>query len=230
MEVLETAHHVTQRGNARREVFETDSDRLVYLSLLRHHARQAKLGILGYCLMPNHVHLIAIPHREDALRTALRGAHGRYAAYLNARQARSGHVWQGRYYSCPMDEAHLWTALRYAERNPVRAGIVRDPLDFAWSTARLHAGAGSDGFVELDDFQARWTSPEWCEFLAATAGEREAEALRRSTFRGRPLGSPDFIAGLEQALERPLLPRKGGRPKRAPTAVPELADWLPAVG
>ena len=90
-------------------VFETDNDRLVYLGLLQQHARLQRLAILGYCLMPNHVHLIVVPQREGSLRTALRNAHGRYAAYLNARQATSGHVWQGRYYSCPMDDDHLWT-------------------------------------------------------------------------------------------------------------------------
>ena len=227
--MLETPHHVTQRGNARREVFETDSDRLVYLSLLRQQAELQKLGILGYCLMPNHVHLIVVPHREDALRTALRNAHGRYAAYLNARQASSGHVWQGRYYSCPMDEAHLWSALRYAERNPVRAGMVSDPLIYPWSSARVHAGGGGDGLIEIAEWAARWTSAEWCEFLQATCAERENEAIRRSTHSGRPLGTEPFIEQLELALARPLKPRKRGRPAKKPVDR-EFAEASLAVG
>jgi putative transposase len=211
---LDTPHHVTQRGNGRRVVFETDNDRMVYLGLLQQHARLRRLAILGYCLMPNHVHLIVVPQREDSLRTALRNAHGRYAAYLNTRQATSGHVWQGRYYSCPMDDAHLWSALRYTERNPVRAGMVRDAAEFPWSSARLHAGGGWDGMIDLGPWSERWTLDEWREFLAATEFERESEALRRSTHSGRPLGSPRFVERLETALGRPLAARPGGRPKK----------------
>jgi putative transposase len=212
--VLETAHHVTQRGNGRRVIFETDSDRLVYLGLLQQYTKQQRLAILGYCLMPNHVHLITVPEREGSLRNTLRNVHGRYAAYLNVRQASSGHVWQGRYYSCPMDDDHLWTALRYVERNPVRAGMVREAADFAWSSARSHMGGGWDGMIDLTPWSERWTLDEWREFLSATEFERESEALRRSTHCGRPLGSPQFVERLEANLARPLLARRGGRPKK----------------
>jgi putative transposase len=211
---LDTPHHVTQRGNGRRVVFETDNDRMVYLGLLQQHARLRRLAILGYCLMPNHVHLIVVPQREDSLRTALRNAHGRYAAYLNTRQATSGHVWQGRYYSCPMGDAHLWSALRYTERNPVRAGMVRDATEFPWSSARIHAGGGWDGMIDLGPWSEHWTVDEWREFLTATELERESEALRRSTHSGRPLGSARFVQCLETALARPLAARPGGRPKK----------------
>ena len=183
--MLDTPHHVTQRGNGRRVIFETDNDRLVYLGLLQQHAKQQRLAILGYCLMPNHVHLIAVPESEGSLRRTLRNIHGRYAAYLNIRQASSGHVWQGRYYSCPMDDDHLWTALRYIERNPVRAGMVRDATDFPWSSARVHLGGGRDGLIDLAPWSERWTLDEWSEFLSATELEPESEALRRSTHSGR---------------------------------------------
>jgi putative transposase len=223
--VLETPHHVTQRGNGRRVVFETDNDRLVYLGLLQQHAKLQRLAILGYCLMPNHVHVIAVPGREGAMRTALRNAHGRYAAYLNARHATSGHVWQGRYYSCPMDDDHLWTALRYIERNPVRAGMVRDAAEFPWSSARIHVGGGWDGLIDVAPWSARWTLDEWGEFLAATEFERESDAIRRSTHSGRPLGSAHFVERLELELVRPLAARQGGRPKKR-EALRELAESL----
>jgi putative transposase len=227
--VLETPHHVTQRGNRRRVIFETDNDRLVYLGLLQQYAKQQRLAILGYCLMPNHVHLIAVPDREGSMRRALRNAHGRYAAYLNARQASSGHVWQGRYYSCPMDDDRLWTALRYVERNPVRAGMVRDAADFPWSSARSHLGGGWDGWIDLTPWSERWTLEEWRAFLAATEFERESEAIRRSTHSGRPLGSARFVERLETALARPLLARRGGRPKKK-SASREVAErFLAAI-
>lgn len=85
-------HHVTQRGNARRPVFETDTDRLIYLALLNTYSPLHQLDVLGYCLMSNHVHLVASPRRPDSLAQTLRHTHGRYAAYWNARQGASGHV------------------------------------------------------------------------------------------------------------------------------------------
>jgi len=109
--VVDVPHHVTQRGNARQVILGHDADRITYLGLLRQYSELHGLALLGYCLMSNHVHLIAIPHTADGLAQALKQAHGRYAAYWNARQWSSGHVWQGRFYSCPLDDSHLWEAM-----------------------------------------------------------------------------------------------------------------------
>jgi putative transposase len=120
-------HHLTQRGNARQYILDRDEDRAVYLKLLRENIETYKVSLLGYCLMSNHVHLIVVPTEPDGLALAFRNAHGRYAAYWNAIRGASGHAWQGRFYSCSLDEAHLWAALRYTELNPVRAGLVSEP-------------------------------------------------------------------------------------------------------
>ena len=218
-----TAHHITQRGNARRAVFETDSDRLAYLSLIAEFSRISKLSILGYCLMPNHVHLVGVPERPDSMPSALRYANGRYAAYLNARQGATGHVWQGRYYSCPMDEIHLWEALRYVELNPVRAGMVDRAEDYPWSSARLHCeGPPRDGFIDLAAWHGRWTPYGWQVFLAnADAAPNRCAEIRHSTHTGRPLGSPEFVRGLEHSLERILVPRKAGRPRQVAAEIAE---------
>ena len=112
-------HHVIQRGNARQYILDANADRKVYLDLLRQSVEYHGLALVGYCLMWNSVHLIAIPGKVDAMGHALKDIHGRYAAYWNAVHHSSGHVWQGRFYSCPLDESHLWKALRYAELNPV---------------------------------------------------------------------------------------------------------------
>ena len=122
--VRDVTHHITQRANGRRYILATDEDRQVYLDLLRHYTEQYELDVHGYCLMSNHVHLVAIPKRLDSLALAMKYTQGRYALYWNIRQTSSGHAWQGRPYSCPLDERHLWEALRYAELNPVRAGMV----------------------------------------------------------------------------------------------------------
>src|SRR5690349_4761542 len=91
--IVDVAHHVTQRGNARQVILSSDADRVTYLELLREYSQLYDLSLLGYCLMSNHVHLIVVPHNAEALSRSLKQAHGRYAAYWNARQSSTGHVW-----------------------------------------------------------------------------------------------------------------------------------------
>ena len=117
-------HHITQRGNPRRFILQDEADRKVYLDLLRQSTELHGVALIGYCLMSNHVHLVAVPRKADVLARALKETHGRFASYWNALHHSTGHVWQGRYYSCPLDEPHLWEALRYTELNPVRASLV----------------------------------------------------------------------------------------------------------
>jgi putative transposase len=121
---VDVPHHLTQRGNGRRFILDCDADRATYLSLLRENIELYRVSLVGYCLMSNHVHLIVVPSTADGLAQALKQTHGRYASYWNTVHRSSGHVWQGRYYSCPLDEPHLWEALRYTELNPWRARLV----------------------------------------------------------------------------------------------------------
>ncbi|HEY2392330.1 MAG TPA: transposase [Candidatus Angelobacter sp.] len=101
---VDVPHHVTQRGNARQSILTSDGDRMVYLELLRNAVQFNSVSLLGYCLMSNHVHRVMVPHQADSLANALKQTHGRYATYWNASQGKSGHVWQGRFYSCPLDQ------------------------------------------------------------------------------------------------------------------------------
>jgi putative transposase len=213
--IADIPHHVTQRGNARQVIFTSDADRLTYLELLREYSQLYGLSLLGYCLMSNHVHLIAIPHTTDALSHSLRQAHGRYAAYWNARQSSTGHVWQGRFYSCPLDESHLWAALRYTELNPVRAGMTESAQLWRWSSAAAHCVEQEpDAMLAMQPWRKRWTPTEWRDFLSCEESADDLRALRHSTHTGRPLGRPEFVAALEQATSRSLAPQKGGRPKK----------------
>ena len=214
--VVDVPHHVTQRGNARQVILATDTDRLTYMALLREYAQLYGLSLLGYCLMSNHVHLIAVPHSEAALSHSLRQAHGRYAAYWNGRQSSSGHVWQGRFYSCPLDEKHLWQALRYVELNPVRAGIVEKAEGWPWSSAAAHCGfANPHSILEMTCWSQRWSACEWRSFLAEAESPIEIAALRQFTHTGRPLGTREFVSALEASILRPLAARKRGRPNKA---------------
>ncbi len=211
---VDTPHHITQRGNAHRFVLDSDPDRLVYLELLVRFSRLYRLSIVGYCLMSNHVHLIAVPHRPHSLACTLRHTQGRYAAYLNTRQATDGHAWQGRYYSCPLDTPHLWAALRYTELNPVRANLVLQPHQYRWSSAAAHCGGDWPAYLDAAPWAEVWKPSTWREYLYADGVETDAEAIRASTHTGRPLGGPEFVKGLERALGRQLAPQKGGRPAK----------------
>ena len=214
--VVDVPHHVTQRGNARQVIFNQDADRVTYLELLRQYSELYGLSLLGYCLMSNHVHLITVPRSASAMAHTLKHTHGRYAAYWNARQCSSGHVWQGRFYSCTLDDTHLWQALRYTELNPVRAGMVAAPEQWNWSSAAAHCGQCSQNpMLDLERWRRRWTAAHWREYLSAGASAAEIASLRRCTYTGRPLGTTDFVAELERSTLRLLAPRKGGRPRKA---------------
>ena len=146
-------HHITQRGNNCQDVFLLDADRYQDVGLLAEHSRQCGLQILGYCLMTNHVHLVAIPSRSDSLANTLRRTHSHYAQSFNQRYGRSGHLWQNRFFSCGLDRDHLVTTLAYVDLNPVRAGMVGSaqglPLVERAGTRRGEGPARADRFLAL---------------------------------------------------------------------------------
>lgn len=219
-------HHITQRGNYRQDVFRTDSDRITYLGLISEYCKPACLRLIGYCLMTNHVHLIAVPEREDSLARGLGQAHCRYAHCVNARRRSTGHLWQNRFYSTVMDEAHLLSAMRYVERNPVRAGMVVDAVEYRWSSAIAHlTGLDVTGSLDLPYWAARVSRQEWRGELGMTEEPDELAAIRTQTATGRPLGSKDFVAALGRKMRRVLEPRAIGRPrKRAQTDTPKAVQ------
>ncbi len=206
-------HHVTQRGNRRQEVFFRDADYREYLRLLAEHAGAAGTAVWAYCLMPNHVHLILVPGDERGLAGAVQEAHRRYTRYINSAKDWKGYLWQGRFASAPMDEAHLLAAARYVELNPVRAGLVRRAKDWRWSSARAHLAGRDDELVTVAPLLERMT--DWRAFLAQGLDEAEAEALRRGERTGRPIGSTAFVEQLEHQTGRTLQRRKPG-PKPTP--------------
>ena len=216
------AHHVTQRGNNRGAVFHSSEDRRCYLDLLGRHASHHGARILGYCLMTNHVHLIAVPEREDSLARALGCAHSEYALALNRAQSRSGHVWQNRFFSCVLDESHMLRALRYVELNPVRAGLAAEPWDWPWSSARAHIlDRVLDSVLDCrwTEYSGRWDHAEWREILAAGISGGECDLVRRATHTGEPLGSREFVDGLERNAGRRLRVLARGRPRKKPDAI-----------
>ena len=172
--------HVTQRGNRRQDVFFETSDRLLYLRKLREHSTRHGLDILGFCLMTNHVHLVAVRQRPDSLAKTLARTHYEYARWVNLRRGWAGHLWQNRYYSCPLDGAHLWEALRYVELNPVRAGLVGRAAEWRWSSAQAHLGRGDPaGLVDLELWREQYSPERWNGVLdSGIAGEVLSARIR----------------------------------------------------
>jgi putative transposase len=209
-------HHVTQRGNGRRLLLNCDADRRIYFDLLQQNLRLHEVLLIGYCLMSSHVHLIVVPGDVEGLALSMKHTHGRYASYWNVVHNSSGHAWQGRYYSCPLDRQHLWKALRYTELNPVRARLVSEATSWAWSSAATHCAVDpGETLLSTELWQAHWTSTTWRDYLAAGETETELASIRECTHTGRPLGTLEFVHALEEAMERRLIPQKGGRPAKA---------------
>lgn len=207
-------HHITQRGNRRARVFDHDEARQVYLRLVAQYARRCGVEVWAYCLMDNHVHWVVVPKTATALAQCFRSAHTRFSLAVNRARGETGHLWQNRFFSCPLDEAHLWAAVRYVERNPVRAGLVKRAEQYAWSSARAHCGQHSD-MVLAADFPPTGVVADWREWLR----EEDAvgsEAVRRNTYTGRPCGAVSFVERLEGVLKRTLQLQKVGRKRKRP--------------
>jgi putative transposase len=207
-------HHITQRGNHRLDIFIDDEDRAVYLRLLKRYREKHGLELLAYCLMTNHIHLVAVPKETHSLARALADTHMCYAQHMNRKYSKIGHLWQGRFFSCVLDENHALAAARYAERNPVRAGLVGCAWDYSWSSTREHLSLGGDGLVS-----ERWPSgdlrKQWRELLIEPGEKGEIDRVRRSTLSGIPAGEEDFLEKIESLVKRALKPKKVGRPRKS---------------
>ena len=205
-------HHVTQRGNGRARVFCADEERHRYLKLVQHFRLRYGLQMAAYCLMDKHVHWVVVPEREKALAETFRDAHANFADLVNCARQRPGHLFQGRFFSCPLGDEHFWTAVRYVERNPVRAGMVARAEDCAWSSAAAHCGFWEDPLLS-PGFPPTGVVSDWREWLATENGQ-QTQALRRQTLTGRPCGSLAFLLELEARIGRVLRPLKRGRRSR----------------
>jgi putative transposase len=201
-------HHVTARGNRREPVFFARGDQAFYRKLLAEQCARREVEVWAYCLMPNHVHLILTPADPAGLALAIGETHRRYTSFINARQGWTGHLFQSRFASVVMDEAHLIAAARYVAMNPVRAQLAARPQDWPWSSVRAHLAAADDGLVVTRPLLDR--IGDFAAFLAEPGERAAAEALRAAESTGRPLGDEPFIRRLEYALGRNLAKRRPG--------------------
>ena len=208
-------HHVTQRGNRRLPIFFSDEDRVAYLALIAEASEAHGTACLGWCLMDNHVHLILVPQTEDGLRATLAEAHRRYSRRINFREGWRGYLFQGRFASYPMDDAHLMAAVRYVENNPVAAKMVGRAEEWRWSSAASHVAGKRVKDDPLTDVAALGRHVRnWRAMLRvgleAMDDPATVAAIGARMRTGRPLASPEWIAEAEAAIDRKLGPQKRG--------------------
>ena len=205
-------HHITQRGNRRQDTFFKREDYQGYIGLMAEGCAYHGVEIWSYCLMRNHVHLIAVPKTGEALGLAIGEAHRRYSRHINNRQGWRGHLWQGRFASFPMDEQYLLTAARYVALNPVRAKMTKQAVDYQWSSARAHVAGQDDDLVRVAPLLDRVA--DWPGFLDAGKDDDAMEIMQQHERTGRPLGDAQFVESLESSLGRVLRRQRPG-PKGA---------------
>lgn len=189
------------------QTFFRKEDYEAYISLLGEWCKKFCVETWAYCLMPNHVHLMAVPETEDGLRRGIGEAHRRYSRLINFREGWRGHLWQGRFASFPVDENYLIVVARYIEMNPVRARLTRVPQSWRWSSAKAHLTGIDDELVRTAPLLA--LVEDWKSFLQEGTREEMAK-IRKHERTGRPLGDESFIEKLEVLLTRTLKRQKPG--------------------
>ena len=217
--VVGAPHHLTQRGNNRQPIFLADADRRAFLERLQQDCQACGVRLLGYCLMTNHVHLVAVPERADAFARTMRRTLSTYAQSFNRRYRRSGHLFESRYFSCALGANHLTSALLYVDCNPLRAGMVGEAGEYSWSSARAHVEGGGNPFVDWALWSDVRATGTWAEALRRGPGGRFERKLRAATYAGRPCGDEAFLAELERKTGRRLRPAKRGpKPRKSSAA------------
>ena len=219
-------HHIIQSGNDRQAIFRDPEDYRTFLGWLREAARQFKVAIHAYVLMPNHLHLLATPADATGLARMMQWVGRHYVPYFNAKYQRVGTLWQGRYRATVIDaEKYFLACSRYIELNPVRSGLADAPAEYPWSSCAHHIGAKQDPIIT--DHLIYWSlgntpfarEATYQEIMEQKPDAEEVNILTESALKGWALGSEKFKASLEKQAKRRVSPAKRGRPAKAKSAV-----------
>ena len=177
-------YHITQRGNFRLDVFDSDIDKDIYLSIFQQNCKKFNIKVYAWCLMDNHVHFIVEPSNEKGLAFLFKNTAMTYSKYYNSKHGVQGKRWQDRFYSIRLETDHLYEAIRYVELNPVRAGLVTSPILFKYSSA-------PDRFVDqptipLDSFEKYFIIDDWMKYLNEPIVEELVNHFKQNKSIGRP--------------------------------------------
>jgi putative transposase len=213
-------HHVVQRGNNRQAIFSGTSDYERLLELIHEHARKFGVAIHAYVLMSNHFHLLATPETAEGVPQLMQSLGRSYVRYFNAKQGRTGTLWEGRYRSTLIQaERHLLACMAYIDLNPVRAGLVAEPADYPWSSHHHHIGRRVDKLITPHPLYWELGNTPFAREAAYTELVRngvradQQQALTDATLKGWALGEADYVADLQRRTQRRLSRGRAGRPK-----------------
>lgn len=213
-------HHIVQRGNRNQTVFFSDSDRYMYALMLRNAAGEYGVSFLSWCLMDNHVHLIAIPEMEKSFASCFRKAHSQYSYYVNSQYSWRGHLWQCRFHSSPLGPSYLYNAIRYVEQNPVRAGMTLNPWDYRWSSAGFHTGHRKYDLLANNKPDVQIDIEDWQEYLSIDPETAQILKIRKAVKKNNPVGRYWFLKRMEKTHGISAVSRERGRPRKYPDQYP----------
>lgn len=224
-----TPLHLIQRGNNRQICFAADEDYRFYLGWLHEFANKTGCKVHAYVLMTNHVHLLLSADRGEAVGELMKSIGQRYVLHFNRTYSRTGTLWEGRFRSCLIQaQDYLLACLRYIELNPVRAGMVKHPAEYPWSSYRAHAqGEDNTLLTPHEVYLALGSSgpmrqAAYRELFHTALEPALVEQIRDASNGNFALGNARFAAETAAALGRRVTPGKPGRPRKAPE--PESGD------
>lgn len=211
--IPDTPHHITQRGNRGEKVFFQKDDFQTYLDILTEQTDRFQVSLLSYCLLPNQVHLIAVPEQEHLMARAIGEAHRRYSCIINERNDWRGHLFQDRFFSYAMDEQSTLRAARFIETLPVTAGIAPKPENYLWSSAKARIKVADNSIIK--PFKSFHAIHNWSDYLQRPMDPDELRKVQLHLQTGRPRGSDIFLDSIEERIGRTVRPQKRGRKPKA---------------
>lgn len=207
-------HHIMQRGNNQAPVFLDDEDRRRYLELIAEYSQQYSLDLWSYCLMDNHLHLLAVPQHERSLAKGIGLANQVYTQHFNRKYTQSGRVWQNRFFSCVVAPQHyLWAVVRFIVNNPLATGRCKKAEDYPWSSAKAHLLGIEDSLLSVSAWLDEQDVRGFRDFIKEQNSFID-DVIRRATSTGRPFGSDAFVSMLEEKLQVRIKARPVGRPRK----------------
>jgi putative transposase len=208
----DSIYHVINRGNGGQVVFQKDKDYEAFVNLMKEAKIRYAVKIFAYCLMPNHFHIVVMPHQSEDLSKWMQWLLTSHVRRFHKHYGTSGHIWQGRYKSFLIQkDSHLLTVLKYVEGNPLRAGLVNSANNWLWSS---HGESIHKGDHSLIDEVPVELPKEWSKFVNESIAEKELEKLRQSVSRQSPYGDSLWQVDVSKTLGLESTIRPRGRPSR----------------
>lgn len=201
-----TPVHITQRGNNRQDIFNSEEDKAFYIKTFMEYKKKFRVKVYAWTLMDNHVHFVLEPSTKSGLSKLFHALNTKYVMYYHSTYKTSGQLFGGRFFSCLLDEDHLYEAIRYVELNPYRAKLESIPGKYKWTSARERLGKSKTRYLNsIDDY---FIVDNWQEYLNEPLEEenhiiqKQWQTIKKYTHRGIPAGSKDFLQEIMNKFKR----------------------------